>query len=198
MAFSAVLLFSVVSIAIPIPSAEAAKSTTITLRGGHGCKLIGGDWQRNSSTCKITNSFTPTSNIRLAGKFVLYISDTLYTSNFDLIIDQGSTLLIDSGATINNNAVIINYGTINNEGTINRDVVSSIIRNYGVINNYGTIANSNYGEIDNYSGAQIFNINGSTINNSGTINNISGGTINNNSGATITNNQTIKIGRAHV
>ena len=81
MAFSAVLLFSVVSIAIPIPSAEAGKATSITINGGHPCKLIGGTrWDRIASQCYISGTKTIDKNFNIpAGVTVFFESGSKVT-----------------------------------------------------------------------------------------------------------------------
>ena len=121
MAFSAVLLFSVVSIAIPIPSAEAGKSNTITISGGHTCSLIGGNWSRKASQCVITSTQTIAKNIAIPSGVTLYFYPTASVTFSAIVTVQSGGFIFNNQGSVftTDTSRIDNHGTItNNHGNI--------------------------------------------------------------------------------
>lgn len=114
-------------------------SHTRTL-GKHICSVIGGTWDRATSTCEISGAGTASTSFLIAQGSLL-------------LIDEGASLTVTAAATIVDDGFtgqgIANHGTLDNSGTISAPSPSPSGTGYffnystGTVNNTGTFDFSN-------------------------------------------------------
>lgn len=113
--------------------------------GKHICSVIGGTWDRTTSTCEISADGTASTSFLIAEGSLL-------------LIDEGASLTVTAGTTIVDDGFnvggIANDGTLNNSGTISAVATSNpgayfVNGSTGTVNNDGTFDFSNQGYVRN-------------------------------------------------
>ncbi len=131
-----------------LPGTNYLNSTTC-----EGPTMLRGAWSESTLICTITGWASIDPGVQL-------------------LIESGSTLLLDGGAAVlDNMGILTNRGTLNNWGTINNDLGGAFL-NGGTLNNWAGLI-ENWGTLDNWGSATIRNlgaiVNRGTLDNTGEI-----------------------------